>query len=443
LRAALERPLDVAARGPRDAPRRHQALRETIGWSYELLSPAARRTLRGLAAFAGGCDLQAAAAVADATVDSISELVEHSLVRREGDRYRLLDTIHEFAAGEAERAGEAMGDRDRHLVHYIEVMSRADRRGEDADERNAWLAVCHRERDNLRLAFAHAEAKADAASVRALNRGVGLYWLLVGALAEGERWARANLDAIPPSDPQRRAHAIAHLAEYPRWSGDHEHAIALREEGIGEARRSGDIEILATLEDDLVWSLALLGRFEEARAAIDEAYAMRDRMPDDVHGRSHTVSADAFLRLRLGRPEESLPLVEEVKAADLVAQLPPVWAIETADLEARVLLDLGRTTEAEALYRQVLADSVRENFRIGMLDALECLAQLAAEDEPMRAALLIGVADRVRAESGLAGYDPVAFARVVERVRGLCGPETFDERRLAGHAMPVSVAVDA
>ena len=86
LRSELERPLDVTSRGPRDVPVRHRALRNAITWSYALLSEEGQRTMRGLSAFAGGCDLEAAVAVADAGIDVIGELVDHSLMRRDGER---------------------------------------------------------------------------------------------------------------------------------------------------------------------------------------------------------------------------------------------------------------------------------------------------------------------------------------------------------------------
>jgi predicted ATPase len=105
----LDRRLPFLTGGPRDAPRRQRTLKTTIDWSYELLSGEEQRLFVRLAVFAGGCTLAAAQAVCDADLDTLQALVDRSLVRSDGERYRMLQTLHEYALDRLEHSGEADG----------------------------------------------------------------------------------------------------------------------------------------------------------------------------------------------------------------------------------------------------------------------------------------------------------------------------------------------
>ena len=95
--ARLERPLELLTSGSRDAPTRHQTLRDTIGWSYELLGRREQALFRRLAVFAGGCTLEAVETVCGGDLETIGSLVDESLVRSDGERFSMLETIGEYA----------------------------------------------------------------------------------------------------------------------------------------------------------------------------------------------------------------------------------------------------------------------------------------------------------------------------------------------------------
>ncbi len=107
----------------RAAPTRHRTVRATIEWSYRLLDPDEHRGLRNLGAFVSSFDAAAAEAVAYVSIDVLARLVDKSLVtvvemRAQGTRYRLLETVREFASGLLAETGDADDVLARHLNHF-------------------------------------------------------------------------------------------------------------------------------------------------------------------------------------------------------------------------------------------------------------------------------------------------------------------------------------
>jgi predicted ATPase len=115
IHSRLDACLPLLTGGPRDAPRRQRTLRATIDWSYELLDRDEQRLFARLGVFAGGFTLPAAEAVCAARLDAVQSLVDRSLLGRDGARYRMLQTLREYAIERLEETGEA--DDVRRLHH--------------------------------------------------------------------------------------------------------------------------------------------------------------------------------------------------------------------------------------------------------------------------------------------------------------------------------------
>ncbi|MFI8446697.1 AfsR/SARP family transcriptional regulator [Streptomyces erythrochromogenes] len=190
--------------GARTVLPRQQTLRAVVDWSWDLLDEAERTVLRRLSVFAGGCDLPAAEAVCgDGTgtgpdvADTLGSLVDKSLVVAapapdgSGMRYRLLETVGEYAA---ERLTEAGGDREdtarRHLVHYRELARTSEPllRGRRQRETAQRLAT---EYENIRTALRRAVTTRDADEALCLVHALGWYWHLLDQRAESRHWAEA------------------------------------------------------------------------------------------------------------------------------------------------------------------------------------------------------------------------------------------------------------
>ncbi len=163
LVSRLDQRFKLLTHGSRAALERHQTLRNTIDWSYDLLTPTERHGLQRLSVFAGGCDLAAAEAVlpddaldAADVVDILGQLVDKSLVVVDdvegGVRYRLLETIRQYARERLDASGGPVALRRRHADHYVAVAEAAGPHLRARDHLE-WTHVIERDIDNFRAAL--------------------------------------------------------------------------------------------------------------------------------------------------------------------------------------------------------------------------------------------------------------------------------------------------
>jgi predicted ATPase/class 3 adenylate cyclase len=164
LVARLDQRFKLLTRGSRAALERHQTLRSTIDWSYDLLEPTERRALDRLSVFAGGCDLAAAEAVLAGddldeldVVDLLGQLVDKSLVIADsnGDgrvRYRLFESIRQYAQERLEADGDTTAVRRRHADYYVGLAETAGPHLRRRDQLE-WIKVVAPDVDNFRAAF--------------------------------------------------------------------------------------------------------------------------------------------------------------------------------------------------------------------------------------------------------------------------------------------------
>ena len=161
-------------KGTRAAPQRHRTLRAVIDWSWDLLDDEERVLLGRLSVFAGGATLEAIEQVTLGTLDQLTSLVDKSLVVATDERYRLLETIREYASSKLDGADEV---RQRHAEYYTNLVERAEPllRG---PEQGTWLARLTAERANLDLAM----------SPRMFTARLWL-WLVLAQLQDPLHWA--------------------------------------------------------------------------------------------------------------------------------------------------------------------------------------------------------------------------------------------------------------
>jgi predicted ATPase len=208
LLVRLERRLPVLTSGRRDLPERQQTLRATIEWSYDLCTPEEQRLFVRLGVFSGGFTLAAAEAVCEATLDTLASLLDKSLIRRDVDRYSMLETILEFAAERLEESEDAEEVRRRHAEYLRDAAEAAE--GEHFGPRQAALRERFRiEWDNVRAALAWTVESGETELGLRLAAGLTLLWLDQNVAVEGEKWFRTLLASPTPVDGAVRAKALA------------------------------------------------------------------------------------------------------------------------------------------------------------------------------------------------------------------------------------------
>jgi predicted ATPase len=379
LLARLEQRLPLLSGGPRDLPLRQQTMRDTIAWSYDLLTPAEQVFFRQLAVFVGGFALEAAeafsAAVTDATgdlqsfapyevVDGITSLIDHSLLRQSaasGDepRYTMLETVREFGLERLEAGGktEEHAVRGAHAAWCLALAEGAEA-GLSSPEQLAWLDRLEAEHDNLRAALAWSLEQEDGELALRLSTALEPFWQIRGYPGEGLAWIEQALAKGTDAASTIRARALQRLGRLAIDIGDFDRAQAVFEAGLALRRQVGDRLGVAQ-------SLAALGfiashrdAFPKARAFYEEALAIH-RDLDDQHGIARSLynlsdllreEGDLAAARRLC--QDSLVLWQELGDTDMVAYL--TWSQAVVDrLEGRSADASRRGEEALALFREL------------------------------------------------------------------------------------------
>ncbi|HKF17932.1 MAG TPA: LuxR C-terminal-related transcriptional regulator [Candidatus Dormibacteraeota bacterium] len=402
LESQLDLPQITARR-----PARHQTMRATLDWSYEMLPESQRVLLRRLSVFAGGCDLDGAAEVtADGlvgrqrVVDPLVGLVERSLVMRESirerARFRLLETVRRYGLERLRESGEESIVSRRHSRWCVRVAREAN------DE---WWGPRQREvLDRLQLEEPNLRAALDFCVREPANAGTGLaicantwfFWNVQGKIAEGRRWISALLD-LDDTPSAERAWSLAALGTLMYAQGDAQGTERILEEAV-EVGRQVDAPAAVAL------ALARLGAVAAVRSKLDSAAALTEeaarlgRQVGDGHSYATALSLRARVALGQGDPRRAIELYQE--CLDLCAGIGERWLRQRVELAMGVALsETGHHAEARRLIRESLEIARALGDARLMAWSIEGLAWVSsAEGEAEEAATLLGAADAVREE---------------------------------------------
>jgi predicted ATPase/transcriptional regulator with XRE-family HTH domain len=289
IAARLEDRFRLLISGARTALPRHQTLHALIDWSYNLLREDERLVLRRLSVFAGGCTLEAAEAVcvgegveADNVLDLMTQLVNKSLLiseREQGQvaRYRMLETIHQYARRRLIEAGQGERIRSRHFEFFLQHAEQIEPhvRGPQLP---AYLNQLEAEHDNMRAAleWSLAQAEYGEASLR-LAGALFSFWDQRGYRGEGRTWlARALADPTAPSAGVARAKALYGAGCLAHAEGDFRSASTLLEKSVDLWRAIGPTGLIGLAHTLSVLGQVLrgLGDPATARALGNEAVAI-------------------------------------------------------------------------------------------------------------------------------------------------------------------------
>jgi predicted ATPase/DNA-binding CsgD family transcriptional regulator len=293
LDARLDERFLLLTGGSRAALPRQQTLRAMVDWSWELLTAAERVVLARLSVFAGGFGLAAAEAVAATAVVAagkvpghLGALVDKSLVQF-GDtsagpgRYRLLETVRQYATGQLEAIGPAAvaDTRTAHRDYYLELAEAAAPQLAAADQ-GAWLDRLDAELGNLRAAIAFSLTQADLEPGLRLAAALRRFWVARGHAAEGASVLRALLDApAAQGTTLARARALTVAARLLEHTDDG-YAIAASycEEAVGIARAAGNEYLVAEALHEQAWVLLRQGQTVAALPLIELGLCLARRL---------------------------------------------------------------------------------------------------------------------------------------------------------------------
>jgi predicted ATPase/class 3 adenylate cyclase/DNA-binding CsgD family transcriptional regulator len=411
----------LLAGGSRRMVRRQQTLRASVDWSHALLTDPERVLFRRLSVFMGGFDLDAAQIVAAAddiksyqVLDQLALLVDKSLVVAENItgrmRYRLLETVRQYAREKLAECGEADTVRTRHRDHYtamaglLDVPAEADyaRRFEHVDS----------DFDNLRAAYAWSRENSDTDLALQLSSSLQPVWLGRGRIREGFEWFDAILTADPRHLPEVtlavRARALADRAEL--------HAALLGadsadyvQEALVIAREVADQALLARVLTTC--GAVNLANVEVARPYFAEASELA-RGVGDTHRLSQILGWQASMEFVAGDPVAVRTAAEEGRdLAEAVGDW--FWA-----RRCRWCLGLGRMIHgdlagAAAQFRELAAAANAANDLIHVAMALHALAYALAWSGDASGARSVATAS-IEAAAELGGwYAAVAYGGLI------------------------------
>jgi predicted ATPase/DNA-binding CsgD family transcriptional regulator len=490
LEARLDRRFSLLTGGSRAAPPRQQTLRAMVDWSWELLPGAERVVLARLSVFAGTFGLAAAEAVAAGpdvpaaeVLGHLGTLVDKSLVQF-GDtgtgpgRYRLLETVRQYAAGQLDTHGPAVVNQARtaHRDYYLALAEAAAPQLVGPDQA-AWLDRLDAELGNLRAAIAFTLTQPDPEPGLRLAASLPTYWRARGHQAEGADALRALLDMPAAQEATLpRARALAAAANLLQQMGSYAIAGDYGQEGLAIARAAGDDYLVGELMYVRAWVLLRQGQRSAALPLIESGLGLARRL-GDPHLTANLLSAQAHATYAAGdhagaarHAAEALPLFRqagdrqhmgtmlgnlgnyELSAGNLDAArrhlaeaLDIFRALNHRDGIAYQTLNLGLAEylsgspdTAEALFAESLDLTRRMGMKALMAYALIGLAMTGhGGASPGWSGRLHGAADQALADSGRV-LEPLE-GRLADldrqRLRAAMGDEAFEAEYAAGRAL--------
>jgi predicted ATPase len=462
LLARLDDRMSLLTGGARDLPERQRTLRNTLDWSFGLLSPAEQALFSYLGIFPGTFDLEAAAAVggtsdsappgdgqAEDVIDTLSSLVDASLVRDEHQadqpRFSMLGTVRDYARERLRESGQWNEAHDRHAAHFLEFAGSAAA-GLEGPSQVAWLDRLEAEHDNLGATMSWFLDHDQTELAHQLGALTWRFWWFRGHAEELARYGEAivaNGEKLPPG---QLGYAQNGLGLMLIASGNPGRAQALFEEALALFRPAGDKLGIAITAGSLGHLTASCGDYDRAGQLLAESLALHQELGNNVSV-ALVYNFLGQIPLSQGDPDAADRLFRQgLDAAHRVPdRFPLLISLYDLALSSQAREDLA---DAAGFLREGLsvASDAGDNSCVGYY--LQRLAALARQrGDPGRAARLLAAADALLQAAGtgwLRAYVPAvpADGEALPGLRGQMGDDAFQRAWAEGAAMGRQRAVE-
>jgi predicted ATPase/DNA-binding XRE family transcriptional regulator len=425
--ARLGSRLKLLTGGPRDLPARQQTLRNTIAWSYDLLTEREQKLFRRLCVFIGGCTLDAIAAVCTAAgdldseiIDGLGSLIDKSLLWQDARAssepwFLMLETIREYGLEQLERSGEAEVTRRAHAYYYKQLVERSERELWGAAQEQS-LDRLEQEHDNLRAALAWHIAHDEGVAPALWMAGcLWRFWDMRGHWTEGQQWLEQALSRRAGEAPAQRwlalhgagnlaldlgeyarakayyeesltltrqlkiqhgiANSLMNLSQVAFYQGEIRDAIELQEQALAIHREMGNNIGIAIGLHNLAEVLEQQGDYDRAATFAEESLA-RYRELRDSRGMAWAIHDLAILAHRHGAYERARSLFEECRTIYENLRAKNDLARALNDL-GQLVVDQGEYEWARTLYEESLSLAAELGDRRRQAAALNNLGRLA------------------------------------------------------------------
>src|SRR5690242_2444598 len=445
IAARLDDRFRLLTGGDRTTLPRQQTLRALIDWSHELLSESERLLFARLSVFAGGFTLEATEAVtADArlaasqVLDTLAQLVDKSLVVLDAStaRYRMLETVREYAVERLDTSGESGAMRERHLRHYVAFAERELPKLWGPGQAQAF-AQLDAERENLLAAYAACASAGDGTELGLRLAGLKFYWIHRGVPGLGYRLAVDALARTRADDhSELRCRALFDAGQMACYMGRYREGQTLLEESLAIARDLGNSMRIASALQPL--AMACLGQGDAAAAQrhLQEALELV-RAQGSKHDLAAALNAMAQVHRTRNDLEAAVPLYAQVVELARESGDRETVAFGLLNL-AMASIGRGSNERVPAILMEALTIADENRSKPAAQSVFEVAAGwAAARGDWQRAARLFGIAEAHAEATGLRRdpADEAFLAPLIDKARGALGVQAFASADAAARAV--------
>ena len=344
--------LKLLTGGAKDLPARQQTLRNTLDWSYSLLNPQEKTLYARLGVFVGGFTLKDAEAVCDVDnnleiLEVISSLVNNSLLKQEKTfdaepRFRMLETIREYALERLAESGEMSELQQRHAHYYVGMIHNEARAGVMSRESTAWLNQLEREHDNVQAALEWCIKTPTGLELAfSVLATLTWFWYRRGFFNEGRIWTERLLATSRAGAEPIRAAALQMDSRMALWRGDLKTAVSEATQSLTVWQRLEDEQKVPMSLMETAVCLINMGKDSEAHTLLKEAEILF-KESNQSYFHAITLVHLGNASLGLGNPAEAHDWLN--KAHPIFKKLGEEWGLSF------VLNNLGEVTRVQGNY---------------------------------------------------------------------------------------------